>query len=80
MPIIDRAQPRARHASQRASRTVGTILVKARDGADIERWPRSRSRALLRQRHRLQPDQDDDFTVRNLAEVFAAQEATQPRA
>ena len=30
--------------------------------------------ALLRQRHRLQPNQDDDFTIRNLSEVFAAQE------
>ncbi|MDZ4340619.1 MAG: FtsX-like permease family protein, partial [candidate division NC10 bacterium] len=29
---------------------------------------------LLRQRHRLQPWQEDDFTVRNLSEVFAAQE------
>jgi putative ABC transport system permease protein len=31
---------------------------------------------LLRQRHRLQPGQDDDFTIRNLAEVFAAQESS----
>ena len=30
--------------------------------------------ALLRQRHRLQPGQEDDFNVRNLSEVFAAQE------
>jgi len=27
---------------------------------------------LLRQRHRLQPYQDNDFDVRNLAEMFAA--------
>ena len=33
-------------------------------------------RPLLRQRHRLQPGQDDDFTIRNLAEVFAAQESS----
>ena len=32
--------------------------------------------ALLRQRHRLQPGQDDDFTVRNLSEVFDAQESS----
>jgi putative ABC transport system permease protein len=32
-------------------------------------------KALLRQRHRLQPTQDDDFTVRNLADIAAAQEA-----
>jgi putative ABC transport system permease protein len=32
--------------------------------------------ALLRQRHRLPPGQDDDFTVRNLSEVFDAQESS----
>ena len=33
-------------------------------------------RQLLRQRHRLQTNQDDDFTVRNLEEVFSAQETS----
>ena len=32
--------------------------------------------ALLRERHRIQPGQDDDFTIRNLTEVFAAQETS----
>ena len=32
--------------------------------------------ALIRQRHRLQPTQEDDFNVRNLTEVFSAQEAS----
>ncbi len=31
---------------------------------------------LLRQRHHLQPNQDDDLTVRNLEEVFQAQETS----
>jgi putative ABC transport system permease protein len=31
---------------------------------------------LLRQRHRLAPEQDDDFTVRNLEELFTAQESS----
>src|SRR5262249_34899424 len=31
---------------------------------------------LLRQRHRLQPNQDDDFDVRNMEEVFSAQETS----
>jgi putative ABC transport system permease protein len=31
---------------------------------------------LLRQRHRIQPDQDDDFTVRNLTQVAEAASAT----
>ena len=30
---------------------------------------------LLRQRHRLQPYQENDFQVRNLSDMFAAQEA-----
>jgi putative ABC transport system permease protein len=33
-------------------------------------------RGLLRQRHRLQPGQDDDFSLRNLEEVAATQEAS----
>ena len=33
-------------------------------------------RALLRQRHRLQAGADDDFSLRNLQEVMAAQEAS----
>ena len=32
--------------------------------------------ALLRDRHRLQPDQDDDFTVRNLSDVAEAASST----
>src|SRR2546423_12489616 len=31
-------------------------------------------RALLRQRHRLQPFQDDDFWLRNLSEILQTQE------
>jgi putative ABC transport system permease protein len=31
--------------------------------------------ALLRQRHRLAPGQEDDFTIRNLTELLQAQEA-----
>ena len=31
-------------------------------------------RGLLRQRHRLQPYQDDDFTIRNLSEILQTQE------
>ena len=33
-------------------------------------------RDLLRQRHKLQPSQEDDFFLRNLSEVLAAQEAS----
>ena len=36
----------------------------------------AKMRDLLRQRHRLQPGQDDDFFVRNLSEILQAQEAS----
>ena len=32
--------------------------------------------ALLRERHKIEPGADDDFTIRNLTEVFQAQETS----
>jgi putative ABC transport system permease protein len=55
------------------SRSVGSISVKVREGADMKQ-AEERMRDLLRQRHRLQPGQDDDFTVRNLSEILQARE------
>jgi putative ABC transport system permease protein len=54
-------------------RSVGTITVRVR-GADLMAEGEEQIRAILRQRHRLQAGQDDDFQVRVLAEMFAAQE------
>ena len=62
-------------ASAARNRTVGTIWVKAADGIDTK-VIEGQVRALLRQRHRLQAGADDDFSLRNLAEVMAAQEAS----
>jgi putative ABC transport system permease protein len=56
-------------------RSVGTIWVKVREGYDMKQ-AEEQVRALLRQRHRLQPGQDDDFSLRNLEEVAATQEAS----
>jgi len=56
-------------------RSVGTIWIKVRDGYDMKA-AEEQVRRLLRQRHRLQPGQDDDFSLRNLAEVASAQEAS----
>jgi putative ABC transport system permease protein len=53
------------------SRAVSSIYVKVREGesmTDVEEEITS----LLRQRHRLQESQDDDFSVRNLADLTAA--------
>jgi putative ABC transport system permease protein len=54
-------------------RAVGQISVRVR-GADLMGEAEEQIRAILRQRHRLQAGQDDDFQVRVLAEMFAAQE------
>jgi putative ABC transport system permease protein len=56
-------------------RAVSTIWVKVADGYDTQAVE-AQVRALLRQRHRLQPGAEDDFSLRNLAEVMAAQEAS----
>jgi putative ABC transport system permease protein len=54
---------------------VGSIMVQAVNSASMDQ-AQSEVGALLRQRHRMQPGQDDDFTIRNLSEVFAAQESS----
>jgi putative ABC transport system permease protein len=54
-------------------RAVQAISVKIRPGEDMSE-AEAQLRDLLRQRHRLQPYQDDDFTVRNLSEILQTQE------
>jgi putative ABC transport system permease protein len=54
---------------------VGSINVKVREGQSMA-VAEERIRELLRQRHRLQPEADDDFSVRNLTELLQAQEAS----
>jgi putative ABC transport system permease protein len=54
-------------------RAVGAISIKIRPGEDMAE-AESQIRDLLRQRHRLQPFQDDDFWLRNLSEVLQTQE------
>jgi putative ABC transport system permease protein len=56
-------------------RRVHVISVKVRPGVEMK-IGEERVRELLRQRHRLQPGQDDDFTIRNLSEILAAQETS----
>ncbi|HZM34829.1 MAG TPA: ABC transporter permease [Burkholderiales bacterium] len=62
-------------ATQAKQRAVSTIWVKAAQGYDTKSVE-EQVRALLRQRHRLQPGTEDDFSLRNLQEVMAAQEAS----
>ena len=70
---ISTAKKKVLGASQANPRAVGAISVKIRPGEDMPE-AESQIRALLRQRHRLQPFQDDDFWLRNLSEVLQTQE------
>jgi putative ABC transport system permease protein len=74
MPISS-ARNRVLGGSQGRQRTVGSIFIKVREGADMAE-AETQIRTLLRQRHRLQPGAEDDFTLRNLSEVLGAQEAS----
>ena len=60
--------------SQANARAVGAILIKVRATGRMKE-AESQIRDLLRQRHHLQAGQDDDFTLRNLSEILASQEA-----
>jgi putative ABC transport system permease protein len=57
------------------ARAVGSIYVKVREGEDMS-IAETDVKALLRQRHRLQPNQEDDFSIRNLADIAATREAS----
>jgi putative ABC transport system permease protein len=67
------AKKRVLGVSQANARSVGAISIKIRAGEDMLE-AESQIRELLRQRHRLQPYQEDDFTVRNLSEILQTQE------
>ncbi len=60
--------------TQANARSVGVILVKVREAGAMA-VAEQEIRALLRQRHHLQPGDDDDFTLRNLSELLQSQEA-----
>jgi len=52
---------------------VRIIMVKAKSAKDLETAERE-VRDLVRQRHRLSPRQEDDFTVRNLTQMMQVTE------
>lgn len=54
---------------------VDTIMMQAKSGAQIQA-AQDETEALLRQRHHLQASEEDDFSIRNLQELFSAQEAS----
>ena len=52
---------------------VRVVLVQARSEQSLKRAEKEIGR-LLEQRHRIQPGQERDFTIRNIAELLAARE------
>ena len=70
---LSTAKKKVLGVSQANVRSVQSISIKVRVGenmVDVE----EHIRALLRQRHRLQLNQDDDFWLRNLSEILQTQE------
>ncbi|MGP6190109.1 MAG: ABC transporter permease [Vulcanimicrobiaceae bacterium] len=55
--------------------SVGSFLVSASDGTKIDATQQAITQ-LLEQRHRIVPPNQDDFTVRNLADIAQAASAT----
>jgi putative ABC transport system permease protein len=72
---ISTAKKKVLGGAQANANAVGTIMIEARDSASMKD-AETKAQSLLRQRHHLSADQDDDFSVRNLEELFTAQEAS----
>ena len=70
---LSTAKKKVLGVSQANSRSVNVISIKVQAGEDMSE-AEAQIRTLLRDRHRLQPYQEDDFWIRNLAEVLQTQE------
>ena len=53
-----------------SGKLVSSIVVKARSAEEVPQTE-EQVKELLRQRHRIRPGQEDDFRVRNLAEIMS---------
>jgi putative ABC transport system permease protein len=74
MPIST-AKTKVLGSSQANAQAVGSLLVQAR-APQVLAAAQQEMEGLLRQRHHLQPNQDDDFSIRNMEEIFQAQETS----
>ena len=62
-------------ANKANAKAVASLMVQAMSPQAMDQAIEEMT-ALLRERHRILPGLEDDFTVRNLTEVFAAQETS----
>ena len=54
---------------------VDSIIMQAKGDNQVQA-AQDEAKGLLRQRHHLMQSEDDDFSIRNMQEIFAAQEAS----
>jgi putative ABC transport system permease protein len=72
---ISTAKQKVLGGNRANAKAVGTLMVQAIGPQAMDQALQEMT-ALLRERHRTLPGLEDDFTVRNLTEVFAAQETS----
>jgi putative ABC transport system permease protein len=72
---ISTATQKVLGANKANAKAVGALMVQARSPQLMDQAIQEMT-GLLRERHRIQAGTEDDFTIRNLAEVFAAQETS----
>ncbi len=62
-------------ANKANAKAVGQVMVQAINPQAMDQAMQE-VEGLLRERHKIEPGTDDDFTIRNLTEVFQAQETS----
>jgi putative ABC transport system permease protein len=72
---LQSARQRVIGASRAKNRSVGSVMVKVREGEEMSD-AETEIKSLLRQRHRLREGDEDDFTLRNLSDILATVEAS----
>jgi len=73
VPLVT-AKTRLLGVSAVAARAVSNIVVKVRDGKDIAAVAQQ-VHAAMRRQHRLGPQADDDFVIKNLAELVEVRQS-----
>src|SRR6202040_3338372 len=71
---ISSAKKKVLGSSQANAASVGQIMVQAREG--MSPAAQDQMTTLLRQRHHIQAPQDDHLSIREMPEVFKAQESS----